>query len=95
MQDVGVVGEFEELAGFSQADAVQRGEIITTGQDAHVAELLLGENVAQGAAAAQVALNNLQPVPLLIHLQYHLQTERERERVTLVLSLCTTTDDAN
>ena len=69
---VRVVGHLEQLAGLSQADAVERGQVVTARQDAHVAELLLREHAPQGATATQVGLVNLQPVALLVHLQQNL-----------------------
>lgn len=47
---------------------MQRGEIVTAGEDAHVAELFLSENIPQGSAAAEVALVYLQAIALLVHL---------------------------
>lgn len=67
LKDVGVFGQPQQLAGLPQSDAMQGGQIVAAGQDAHVAKLLLSENVAQGATAAQVALVHLQPVSLLVH----------------------------
>lgn len=72
LKDVGVVGHPEELAGLAQADAVDRGQVVTAREDAHMSELFLCEDVPQEAAAAQVVLVNLQTVALLIHLQNHL-----------------------
>lgn len=46
-EDVRVVSYPEQFARFPQADAVERGKVITPRQDAHVAKLFLSEDVSQ------------------------------------------------
>lgn len=67
-QYIRVFGKLQQLAGFAQTDAMQRGKIVTAREDAHVAELFLSENIPQGSAAAEVALVYLQAIALLVHL---------------------------
>lgn len=56
LEDIRVFGQPQQLAGLAQADAVQGGQVVAAGEDAHVAELFLSENVSQRATAAQVVL---------------------------------------
>lgn len=69
LEDVRVCGEPQQLAGLAQADAMQGGQIVTAREDAHVAKLLLCEDVPQGATAAQVTLIYLQTVALFVHFE--------------------------
>lgn len=73
LEDIRIFCQPQQLAGLAQANAVQGGQIVTAGEDAHVAKLLLRENVPQRATAAQVALVYLQAVALLVHFEDHLQ----------------------
>lgn len=52
---------------------MQRGQVVTAREDAHVPKLLLSKNVAQGAAPAQVVLVYFQAVAMFVHFKDHLQ----------------------
>ncbi|PWA21058.1 hypothetical protein CCH79_00018819, partial [Gambusia affinis] len=80
-QNVRVFGKPEQLAGLSEADSMQGGQVITASEDAHMAKLLLGENVPQGATAAQVLLIYLYSVAVLVHFENDLQSIRREHKV--------------
>lgn len=73
LQNIRLLGQAEQLAGLPQADAMQRGQVITAREDAHVPKLLLSENVSQRAAPAQVVLVDFQAVAMFVHFEDHLQ----------------------
>lgn len=60
---------------------MQGGQVITASEDAHMAKLLLGENVPQGATAAQVLLIYLYSVAVLVHFENYLQSIRREHKV--------------
>lgn len=73
LQNIRLLGQSQQLAGLPQADAMQGGQIIAAGEDAHVAELLLRKHVPQRAAPAKVVLVYFQAVAMFVHFKDHLQ----------------------
>lgn len=72
LQNVRVCGQTQQFAGLAQANAMQGGQVVTAGEDAHIAKLLLCESIPQGATAAKVTLVYLQAISLLVHFEDHL-----------------------
>lgn len=65
---------------------MQGGQIIAAREDAHVAKLLLCENVPQRAAAAKVILIYLQAVALFVHFEDDLD-DRETQLITELVAM--------